>query len=55
MARRLHPRRAEDAETANTLYQEAEAMLADSMLSIPLWYQTTPVGWSDRVSSIYIQ
>ena len=29
---------APDAEEANTLYQEAEAMLAEDLPAIPLWY-----------------
>lgn len=43
---------ADDAEQANVLYQEAEAMLAEDFPTAPLWYAATPYGWSDKVTDV---
>lgn len=43
---------ATDATESNKLYQEAEAILAKDMASIPLWYQTQGMGWSEKVSNV---
>lgn len=43
---------AEDLETANGLYQEAELRLAEDMRIIPLWYSVGNVGWSDKVDNV---
>ncbi|MEO9325151.1 ABC transporter substrate-binding protein [Nocardioides sp. C4-1] len=45
---------AEDLDTANGLYQQAEALLAEDMRIIPLWYSVGNVGWSDRVDNVSI-
>lgn len=45
---------ATDAATSNKLYQEAEALLAQDMASIPLWYSTTTMGWSDKVTNVKV-
>ncbi|MET1006938.1 MAG: ABC transporter substrate-binding protein [Propionibacteriaceae bacterium] len=45
---------AKTTEEANTLYQEAEAMLATDMAVAPLWYTATPVGWSDKVTDVKV-
>ncbi len=43
-----------DPAAANAKYQEAEALLANDMPSIPLWYGTTTIGWSDKVTDVKI-
>lgn len=43
---------AEDLDDANSLYQQAEALLADDMRIIPLWYGTGRVGWADGVEGV---
>ena len=40
------------AAASNAKYQEAEALLAKDMASIPLWYYTTQMGWSDKVTGV---
>lgn len=45
---------ATDPAEANTKYQEAEALLAVDMPSIPLWYGKATVGWSDKVTGVKI-
>lgn len=45
---------AETPDQANTLYQEAEAMLAADFPVAPLWYQATPVGWSTKVTDVKV-
>lgn len=37
---------------ANTLYQQAEAMLKDDMPTIPLWYSRVTYAWSPRVDHV---
>ena len=41
-------------EEANTLYQAAEDELAQDFPSIPMWFRTTTIGWSDRVADVAI-
>ena len=41
-------------EEANELYQQAEARLAETMASIPLWYSNQQSGWSDKVSNVEV-
>ncbi|GAB49604.1 peptide ABC transporter substrate-binding protein [Mobilicoccus pelagius] len=45
---------ATDANQANTLYQEAEAMLTEQMPAVPLWYGHRIVGWSENVTDVKI-
>lgn len=45
---------ATDEAEANSLYQQAEALLAEDMASIPMWYGKTTMGWSDRVQGVKI-
>jgi oligopeptide transport system substrate-binding protein len=39
-------------EEANTLYQQAEAILGKDMPTIPLWYQQSQFGWSTKIASV---
>jgi len=39
-------------DKANALYQQAEAMFAVDLPSIPLWYYTTNSAWSNRVANV---
>ena len=43
-----------DAAAANQKYQEAEALLANDMPAIPMWYSTATFGWSDKVTGVKI-
>ena len=43
-----------DAAAANAKYQEAEALLANDMPAIPMWYSTATFGWSDKVTGVKI-
>ncbi|PKW26092.1 peptide ABC transporter substrate-binding protein [Phycicoccus duodecadis] len=43
-----------DAAAANQKYQEAEALLAQDMPAIPMWYGKTTMGWSDKVTGVKI-
>ena len=43
---------ATDAAEANKLYQEAEEQLAADFPTMPLWYQETQYGYSDRVENV---
>jgi oligopeptide transport system substrate-binding protein len=45
---------ARSVDEANTLYQAAEDQLAHDFPSIPMWFRTTTVGWSDRVTDVAI-
>jgi len=45
---------AEDLETANGLYQQAELELAKDMRVIPMWVSLGQVGWSDRVDNVQL-
>jgi oligopeptide transport system substrate-binding protein len=45
---------ATDPAEANKKYQEAEALLADNMPAIPMWYSTATMGWSDKVTGVKI-
>jgi len=37
---------------ANTLYQQAEAILGKEMPTIPLWYQQSQFGYSTKIASV---
>jgi oligopeptide transport system substrate-binding protein len=37
---------------ANTLYQQAEAILGQDMPTIPLWYQQSQFGYSTKIASV---
>ena len=39
-------------DEANTLYQQAEALLAEDFPTAPLWYNKTTSAWSDRVTDV---
>jgi oligopeptide transport system substrate-binding protein len=43
-----------DAAQANAKYQQAEALLANDMPAIPMWYSTATFGWSDKVTGVKI-
>lgn len=45
---------ADSSEKANSLYQEAESMLAEDFPTAPLWYTKSTMGWSDRVTDVKI-
>ena len=41
-------------EESYALYQEAEKMLAEDMPSIPMWYYTSTIGWSEKLDNVKI-
>jgi oligopeptide transport system substrate-binding protein len=43
-----------EGDEANALYNEAEAMLADDMPAVPLWYGKTIAGYSTKVENVKI-
>lgn len=43
-----------DAAQANAKYQQAEALLANDMPAIPMWYSTATFGWSNKVTGVKI-
>lgn len=45
---------ATDAKVANAKYQEAEAMLAQTYPTMPLWYMATPYAYSTKVTDVHI-
>jgi oligopeptide transport system substrate-binding protein len=45
---------AKTADEANTLYQEAEALLATDFPTAPLWYPKTTGVWSEKVTDVKI-
>ena len=45
---------AKTPDESNTLYQEAEAILAQDFPVAPLWYSATPVGWSTNVTDVKV-
>ncbi|WP_299441035.1 ABC transporter substrate-binding protein [uncultured Phycicoccus sp.] len=45
---------ATDEAEANSLYQQAEALLAADMPQIPMYYGKTTMGWSDKVTGVKI-
>jgi len=45
---------ATDPAEANSLYQQAEALLATDMPAAPLWYGKATMGWSDRLNPVAI-
>jgi oligopeptide transport system substrate-binding protein len=45
---------AKTTDEANTLYQQAELLLAKDMPVAPLWYPKTTVGFSDKVTNVKV-
>jgi oligopeptide transport system substrate-binding protein len=45
---------AKSLDEANTLYQQAEALLARDFPTAPLWYNKTTSAWSDRVTDVKV-
>jgi oligopeptide transport system substrate-binding protein len=45
---------AKTTDEANTLYQQAELLLAQDMPVAPLWYPKTTVGYSDKVTDVKV-
>lgn len=43
---------ASDADESNAKYQEAEEQLAKDFPTMPLWYQETQYGYSDKVDNV---
>jgi oligopeptide transport system substrate-binding protein len=43
---------ATDPAEANRLYQEAEAIIAANMPTVPQWYANNPYGFSDKVTDV---
>ncbi|MCL2489209.1 MAG: ABC transporter substrate-binding protein [Propionibacteriaceae bacterium] len=43
---------ATDASQANSLYQQAEAILGQDLPTMPLWYQNSQFGFSTKVKSV---
>jgi oligopeptide transport system substrate-binding protein len=41
-------------DEANSLYQQAEALLAEDFPTAPLWYNKTTAAWSDRVTDVQV-
>ncbi|GAA1427704.1 ABC transporter substrate-binding protein [Microlunatus lacustris] len=42
------------SDEANSLYQQAEALLAEDFPTAPLWYNKTTAVWSDRVTDVQV-
>jgi oligopeptide transport system substrate-binding protein len=45
---------AKTPDEANSIYQQAEALLAEDFPNAPLWYYTTTAAWSDRVTDVQV-
>ena len=45
---------AKTADEANTLYQQAEALLAKDFPTAPLWYPKVTSAWSDKVTDVKV-
>ncbi len=45
---------ATNPDEANSLYQQAEALLAEDFPSAPLWYPKTTAVWSDKVTDVKV-
>lgn len=45
---------APDLAKANALYQEAEAMLATDMPTMPLWFSSVAAAWSTKVTNVKV-
>ncbi|MCB5909764.1 peptide ABC transporter substrate-binding protein [Streptomyces pinistramenti] len=43
-----------DTKKATDLYKQAEKIVLDKMVSIPLWYQNGTAGWSEHVSGVQL-
>ncbi|KAB7746196.1 ABC transporter substrate-binding protein [Nostocoides sp. F2B08] len=41
-------------DEANALYQQAELLLAEDMVAIPMYYPKTTIGWSEKVNPVTI-
>src|SRR5215203_7034504 len=41
-------------DEANSIYQQAETLLAEDFPNAPLWYYTTTSAWSDRVTDVQV-
>lgn len=41
-------------DEANALYQQAEAVIAEDMVSIPMYYGKATIGWSENVNPVGI-
>ena len=41
-------------DEANSLYQQAEALLEKDFPTAPLWYNKTTAAWSDRVTDVQV-
>ena len=41
-------------DEANALYQQAEAVIAEDMVSIPMYYGKSTIGWSEKLSPVGI-
>ena len=41
-------------EESLALYKEAEEMLPAGMPTIPMWYYTATIGWSDKVTDVRV-
>jgi len=41
-------------DEANSLYQQAEALLATDFPSAPLWSNLATAAWSDRVTDVQV-
>jgi oligopeptide transport system substrate-binding protein len=44
----------EEGDAALATYQQAEALLADQMAIIPLWYQAQQSGYSERLGNVKV-
>ncbi len=45
---------AKTPDEANTLYQQAEALLAEDFPTAPLWYPKTTAVWSEKVTDVKV-
>jgi oligopeptide transport system substrate-binding protein len=45
---------ADSLDEANAKYQEAEAILAEDMVSIPMYYAKGTIGWSEKLNPVAI-
>ena len=41
-------------DEANALYQQAEMVIAEDMVSIPMYYGKTTIGWSEKVNPVSV-
>ena len=45
---------AKSLDEANSLYQQAEGVLATDFPTAPLWYYVTTSAWSDKVTDVKV-